>query len=238
MLVASRMTCKPLLALVLSAAAVRPAHAEAFLGEPGDPGYESESPPSLWHDPTVTSGIGIGVHIGGGVTGFTDSVLRATTSSVGGLWSARGVFGTRTLLALEVGYVGTVHTIESQLGPQSATLLGTTLEAALRYNALPRSPLTPYLFAGMGWQRYSIDDKAFEVSDTGIARSDDLLVLPAGGGLAYRVGSIIADLRGTFRATRDQNLVLEAPRDALRTGNGRFAPMHTWDASLNVGYEF
>ena len=238
MLVASRMTCKPLLALVLVAGAVRLAHADTFLGEPTDPGYPGESPPSIWRDPTVTSGIGIGVHVGGGVTGFTDSALRATTSGVGGLWSARGVFGTRTPLAVEAGYVGTVHTIESQLGPQTATLLGTTLEAAVRYNAFPRDPLTPYLFAGMGWQRYSINDSAFKVSDTGIARSDDLLVLPFGGGFAYRVGAVLADLRGTFRATRDQNLVLEAPSDALRTGNGRFAPMHTWDASLNVGYEF
>jgi len=217
---------------------VRLAHAEAFLGEPTDPGYHSESTPSLWHDPTVVSGIGMAIHVGGGLTGFTDRTLRATTSPVGGLWSARGVFGTRVPLALELAYVGTVHQIDSQLGPQSATLLGTTIEAAFRYNPFPRSPLMPYVFAGVGWQRYSIDDSAFKVSDTGIARSDDLLVLPFGGGLAYRTGSIIADLRGTFRAARDQNLVLETPADSLHTGNGAFAPMHTWDASMNVGYEF
>ena len=57
-----------------------------------------------------------------------------------------------------------------------------------------------------------------------------------GAGLSFRTGGFVADVRGTFRAAADQNLILKTP--ALSPTSSDFAPMHTWDASAALGYEF
>jgi hypothetical protein len=203
-----------------------------------DPGFQQERSESVWVDPGKASRIGIGIDVGGGITGFVDSKVRNTTSVVGGTWSARASFGTRIPVGLELGYVGSATTITGQLSGVRATLHGTTLESTLRYNVFPRARLMPYVFAGLGYQRYSINDKTFQLSDTGIATHDQLLVVPSGVGAVYRFGSIVADARATFRWANGGNLVLETPQQSLETATGTFAPMHTWDASVNVGYEF
>ncbi|HUS31337.1 MAG TPA: outer membrane beta-barrel protein [Kofleriaceae bacterium] len=205
---------------------------------PTDPGVAPPRSESLWRDPSVASGVGIGVDVGGGVTGFVGSRLRSTTSSFGGAWSVRAAFGTHIPLALEVGYTGSATAINGQLGPETATLMGRTLESAIRYTVMPRARWSPYAFAGLGWQHYTINDRSFELSDTGIRTSDDLLVMPFGLGMGYRVGAIVTDLRGTLRAARGANLVLDNAEVALATGQGSYAPMHSWETSLNVGYEF
>src|SRR5207302_4650619 len=133
-------------------------------------------------------------------------------------------------LAIEVAYLGSATQIQSLFGHESGTLIGTTLESDLRLNLLPHAPIDPYAFVGVGWQRYNIDDSGFTVADTGIASRDDVLEVPAGGGLAFRYHGFVTDVRGTFRATRDSRLVLE---EDTRT----FAPLHSWAASLSVGYE-
>ncbi|HTL34318.1 MAG TPA: hypothetical protein VL326_14425 [Kofleriaceae bacterium] len=205
---------------------------------PSDPGPSRRGSESLWSDPSVTSGIGVGIDVGGGVTGFVGSRLRSTTSTVGGSWSFRAAIGTRVPLALELGYTGSATAINGQIGPQTATLMGRTIESAIRYTVLPRATWSPYVFAGLGWQHYTIDDRSFELSDTGIRTNDDLLVMPFGLGMGYRVGAIVADLRGTLRAASGANLVLDNPELALETGQGTYAPMHSWETSLNLGYEF
>jgi hypothetical protein len=164
--------------------------------------------------------------------------MRNTTSAVGGAWSFRAAMGTRFPLALELGYTGTATAINGQLGPATATLMGRTLESAIRYTVMPRATWSPYIFAGLGWQHYTIDDRSFELSDTGIRTNDDLLVMPFGLGMAYRYGSVVTDVRGTLRAASGANLVLDNPELALATGQGGYAPMHSWETSLNVGYEF
>src|SRR3954452_15084618 len=75
-------------------------------GYGNDHGAEARRSESIWSDPAVRSGIGIGVNVGGGVTGFFGSRLRATTGNVGGMWAVRAAFGTHVPLALEVGYMG------------------------------------------------------------------------------------------------------------------------------------
>lgn len=224
----------------LTVLAVTPASvsADPYSAERSDPGYAPERSESVWFDPAVRSGIGVGVQAGAGVVGFTDAAMRDTTGTLGGMWSLRGAFGTRVPVALELGYAGSATTIDTELGRADATMLGTTVEAAARYNFMPRADWSPYMFAGLGWQRYTIDDTAFQLSDVGIGNEDDLLVVPLGLGVGWRAGGLVADLRGTFRAASGADLVLETPELSLATGAGQFASMHTWDASLNVGYEF
>jgi len=186
-----------------------------------------------WHDSQMKSDFGVSTVLGGGVTGFTDQTMRDTTSNVGGLWNLRVAIGSHTPLAFEGGYIGTAANINALVGPQTGTLVGTTVEGAFRYNVLPHYTWNPYAFAGIGWQRYDVTGGAFTTSDTGMSDSDNSLVYPMGVGIAYRHPTgFVADLRGTFRASSNAGLVL---KDI--SGND-FAPLHTWEASGALGYEF
>jgi hypothetical protein len=210
-----------------------------FYNEPIDNGpVRPRRSETLWSDSRVLSGIGIGIQAGGGVVGFVDDTLRGTTGDVGGMWTIRGAVGTHVPVALELGYSGSATPIDTELGRADAVMVGTAIETAVRINLAARHTWSPYVFGGIGWQRFTIDDTAFQLSDVGIGHQDDLLVFPAGVGVAYRVGSFVTDVRGTFRTAVGAGLVLETPELSLTTGAGQFAPMHSWDGSLNVGYEF
>jgi hypothetical protein len=189
-----------------------------------------------WRDDRMQSGIGISTTLGGGVTGFTDKTMRDTTSSTGGLWDLRVTLGSHIPLALDISYLGSATNINGLPGGQSGTLIGTTVEGALRYNILPHAVWNPYVFGGVGWQRYDVTQTHVSLSDSGMNDHDNLVEFPVGAGLSYRVGGLVADLRGTFRATTEQNLVLKTP--SLSPTSGDFAAMHTWEASAAVGYEF
>lgn len=228
-----------LVVTVATLVTVQTAHADRFSAEHSDDGpVSSRRSESVWGDERMQSGIGIGIGAGGGVVGFVDDSLRNTTGNVGGMWSLRVALGTHTPLGVELAYLGSATPIDTEFGRADALMLGTSVEAVARYNLMPRSRVAPYVFGGVGWQRFTIDDTAFQLSDVGIANRDDLLVLPAGVGIGYRFGPLVTDLRGTFRTAAFEGLVLETPELSLATGAGAFAPMHTWDASLNVGYEF
>lgn len=198
----------------------------------------AEDPPGVysyaWHDSRMKSDIGVSTIVGGGVTGFTDRTMRdSLTSNVAGLWDLRVTIGSHTPLALDLSYVGTGATINSLIGTQNGTLVGTIAEGALRYNILPHYAWNPYAFAGIGWQRYDITGGTFSLSDTGMNSSDNSVVFPMGAGIGYRDPSgLVLDLRGTFRANTGYGLVLES------VGSTSYAPMHSWEASGALGYEF
>src|SRR5689334_5545515 len=97
---------------------------------------DEETDTYAWRDGHLKSEIGVGISIGGGVSGFTDQTVRnATASNASGLWSVRAVFGTHIPLGLELGYLGTAVDVHGQ--NMQPMLLGTTTEAALRFNILP-----------------------------------------------------------------------------------------------------
>jgi hypothetical protein len=189
-----------------------------------------------WHDELVPSGIGVSTILGGGVAGFTGSTMRATTADVGGLWDLRVTIGSHIPLAVELGYVGTATNLRGLPAGQNGTLVGTAFEGALRYNVLPHHLATPYLFAGIGWQRYDVTEANVTLSDAGMNDKDNLLEFPMGVGMAYRMSGFVFDVRGTFRAATEQNLVLEQPTASPTSSD--FAKMHTWEASAALGYEF
>jgi len=191
-----------------------------------------------WHESTLPSGIGVSTIIGGGVAGFTDRTMRSTTSDVGGLWGARVAIGSHLPLALELGYTGSATNINGLPTGNKGTLIGSTAEGAVRWNVLPHYSLTPYLFAGVGWQRYDVTQTSVSLSDSGMNDHDNLLVFPMGTGIAYRMGGFVADVRGTFRAATEQDLVLKNQTVLPTTNSNDFAPMHTWEASAALGYEF
>ena len=204
-----------------------------------DEGYGDARYSYAWSDDLMRSRIGVSAIIGGGVAGFTDRTMREVTSNVGGLWDFRLTLGSHVPLALELGYTGTATNLKG-LPAQNGTLIGTTAEAALRYNVLPHFAWTPYVFGGVGWQRYDVTSANVTLSDSGMNDHDNLLEFPLGAGLAYRMAGFVFDLRGTFRAATDQNLVLKAsiPNNTIAPTSSDFAPMHTWEASAALGYEF
>lgn len=230
------MTCA-LLAVAASVLVARSAHG-GVLVEHDDNGNAPDD--YTWNDEHLSSGIGVAVMLGGGIAGFTDHTLRDTTSPVGGLWDLRAAFGTHAPIAVEVGYLGSATRIQSLFGVASAMMIGTTLEGDLRLNLLPHYVIDPYAFVGIGWQRYDIDERDFSLTDTGIGTHDNLVEVPVGGGFSYRFAGLVADVRGTFRATQGSNLVLEEPavQSQVAAGTVRYAPMHSWEASLALGYEF
>lgn len=187
-----------------------------------------------WHESQLRSGYGVAVLVGGGVTGFTDRAMRNTMqNSVDGTWDLHLTLGSHIPIAFEAGYIGSAGRINSLTTTQFGTLVGTTVEGAVRWNVLPHNAFDPFLFVGVGWQRYDITNASFRLSDQGINDSDNMIVYPMGGGVQWRDSSgLVIDVRGTYRPTTDYNLVSE------RSANGAFVPMHSWAATLSGGYEF
>lgn len=220
---------KNVLVVLASSAAWAPVAAQA-----DDAPAPADSPGGASLDRHLASGVGISVTAGGGVTGFTERSMRdAVNSNVRGLWGLRMTYGSHLPIGVDVNYAGTTANIQALPGGQSGTLIGTTVEAAVRFNALPHFAWNPYAFAGMGWQRYDVTGAAMHVWNSGMSDGDNSAVFPLGAGIAYRDRSgLVVDVHGTFRVNANYGLVLTSP-----TSNS-YVPMHTWEASSGIGYEF
>jgi hypothetical protein len=208
----------------------------AAAADPDSVGYNGYEEPNDfsygWHDERLPTGIGVGFSLGGGLTGFTDqSVRNNLQNNVQGLWDARMSIGTHVPLGIDISYVGTASSLANpvQSGGSNGTLVGTAVEAALRWNILPHFAWDPYIFAGAGWQNYEVTGQSLAMP--GMRSSDNSIEFPMGVGMAFRdTSGWLVDVRGTFRADPDSNLIL--------TSNNNFAEMHSWEASAALGYEF
>jgi hypothetical protein len=188
----------------------------------------------------LQSGFGISAVLGGGLMGFTDQTMRNRTSSVGGMWNLRVTIGSHAPLALELGYVGSAIGLNGLPHADDGTLIGTDFEGDLRFNILPHNDWNPFIFAGMGWERFDVTGTDVTLAVDGINDHDDLMVFPMGAGVNYRKDGFVAELRGTFRAAAFPDLVLKSPWNSSgdHDDNDHFAPMHTWEASASIGYEY
>jgi hypothetical protein len=174
---------------------------------------------------------GIGVTVGGGVEGFTEKGRRDTTKPVG-TWDVRAQLGTRLPVSIEAAYLGSAATIDSLLGSQSGTLIGTAVEGDARLNLLTEGAWQPYGFVGAAWRRYDVTQATFTTADSGMNDSDNLFEVPMGAGLTYKADHFLFDVRGTFRYATNQDLV------QVNSASQDFVPMHTWAGSARIGYEF
>ncbi|KAB2898081.1 MAG: porin family protein [Kofleriaceae bacterium] len=179
-------------------------------------------------DEDLLSRIGLALTVGGGVSGFTNEEMR-DTADVGGTWDVRAAFGTRSPIALEAGYVGSAQAIDAIGLDTDAVLVGTALEGLARVNLLPEQRINPYFFGGAAWRRYDLTNADTNTSD--VVETDNLLEIPVGAGVSYRIAGFVADLRGSFRIATEEDLI--------RTDVGEESPkLHTWSASAKLGYEF
>jgi hypothetical protein len=191
------------------------------------------------HNPRLRSGIGVSAMIGGGVVQFTNSTMRDTTSNLGGLWNLHVTFGTHLPLALDLAYVGSATHISGLPNGDTRTLLGSAAEGTVRWMVLPNYAWTPYVFGGVGYQRYDVKGGNVSLSDTGMNSSDNLLSVPAGLGFVWRGNNgLVADIHGTYRFTWFQDLVLKNGAPIGASGSNSFVSLNNWEASAAIGYEF
>jgi hypothetical protein len=183
------------------------------------------------YQPTALERLGFSLTAGGGVEGFTGQTLRNTTSP-GGNWDVRASIGTKSILGFEASYIGSAQAIEALGLDKNAVLVGNGVQGALRLNATENTTLQPFVFAGIGWRRYSVSNTSTNTSD--VSGSDDVLEIPMGVGLAYKFKGFTLDARGEFRAVTNNDLM--PAFDASNPTDK--APMHRWGANANLGYEF
>jgi hypothetical protein len=212
--------------------AAPPSAADSF---PRD--FEEPAPPPIdpysyaWRDPRMPSGVGVGVMFGAGVTGFSGDMRDLVNRTVGWAWNVRFAIGTHIPLGVELGYFGSIAKLQTLMDDFNGMLLGTTLEATLRWTILPLANGTPYVFAGAGWQRFGVKHAQFPQADTGLGVSASCGEFPIGAGMAYRHSDgWVGDVRATFRPTQTTTLITQPNGDGVR--------LDSWEASAAIGYEF
>jgi hypothetical protein len=178
---------------------------------------------------TLISPYGMGVYAGGGVGSFTNEEMRDLTGTAG-VWEARVQFGTRVPIGFEAAYQGSLQQIDALGLDTDARLVSNGLEGNVRVNFVD-APIAPYAFAGLGWRRFDLTN--VNTNTSSVEDTDDVLQIPMGVGLSYRFDRLIADLRGTFRATAYEDLV-----PATTTSGDDFEDLSSWDVALHVGFEF
>jgi hypothetical protein len=175
----------------------------------------------------TTARLGAGLLLGGGFEDFTHSQARSMTGGAG-TWNARGVVGTRQYVGVEGAYVGAARSIEALGVGSNALLVSNGLEGAIRLNVpimMRRAQLLePFGFVGLGWQHYSVTNTNVNTSD--LAKNDDVMTVPVGGGLAYAIGRFMADARVTYRPTYYSDL--------MRAGGS----LSSWGVGGQVGVSF
>jgi peptidoglycan-associated lipoprotein len=194
--------------------------------EPAPEPIAATPPPAVKPDRPV-SAVGIEATLGGGAVGFIDETSRSVAGT-GGSWDARLMFGSRLPIAVEGAYVGSAQGIDALGLSTNSVLLGNGVEGTLRIN-MTRSRIQPYLFGGVGYTHYQLNNTATNTSS--VLGSDDIGTIPMGAGITGRLGrSFILDARGTYRATFSDDLLR-----AMATDNNS---MQSWNASARVGFEF
>lgn len=194
-----------------------------------DPIAESTTVRSEAEKHLVTN-VGVAAMLGGGVGNFFNTDTRDMTGTAGA-YGVRLTVGTRTYVAGEAAYHGTLQTISGQSGFSSPNLMSNTAEAVLRLNypliglAGEASLLEPFAFAGLGWTRFNVIDS------NSTSASDDNVIVPLGAGLGYGYKGLMVDARFTYRPIASAGNVIKLP-------SGSNAELSSWVVGANLGYEF
>jgi hypothetical protein len=133
-------------------------------------------------------------------------------------------FGSRFFVGAEAAYVGSLR---SAVGDGS-DLMTNGAEGVLRLQypyVTGRWLVEPFAFGGIGWSRLSVRD-----APAGVEDSDDLGVVPFGGGLMLGYGRWLVDARFTYRSTFAEDVRVGA--------GGATASLDQWAVGASLGYEF
>ncbi len=172
---------------------------------------------------------GLGLQLGGGVTGFSRQDARDRFGT-GGYWDVRATLGTESFIGAELAYVGSAREVNASGVTGNAALLGNGAEAVARAN-LPLSAgalrVTPFLFGGVGWTYYNIANSDSNTSN--IKDHANAFTVPFGAGVGLSYAHLLVDARFTYRAVFDDKLVPTTGNDSLDLQN--------WSGGLTLGYE-
>jgi len=195
---------------------------------PAEPTYGGAivpAPAPYQSDSLSMSRLGIGLVVGGGVDGFTNSALRDSTND-GGSWDVRAIFGTRSPLALEAAYIGSAQAVNALGLDSNALLVGNGAQGDVRLNLGIDIPVQPFVYGGVAWRRYEITNTNTNTSD--LVDRDDVLEIPAGVGIAVKRYGFMAEARGEVRAAMGEDLL------PARSTSGNEA-MHRWGVNASIG---
>jgi hypothetical protein len=186
-------------------------------------------PASAEEEPDFLSKWGLAVTVGGGAGDFIGEDMRDMTG-VAGAWDARVIFGTKQIVGVEAGYLGSLQSIDALGLDTDAQLMSNGAEALVRLHFLP-GMIQPYAFAGAGWRRYDLTN--VETNTSSVTEKDDVFEIPVGLGVSFRYEHLLIDVRGAFRPSFDDDLVPstnEEEESALS--------LDTFQFGARVGYEF
>jgi len=176
--------------------------------------------------------IGISLGVGGGVTNYTGSEM-SNAAGVGGAYELRATIGTRLFLAGEVAYIGSRRSIDTSnvngVFGGSPHIFSNGLEGALRVQVPMYAGawmIEPFAFGGLGWTHFGTDEV---ISSSELKSSDDVLVVPFGGGISAAWNGLFLEGRFTYRPVFNEDLMVRA---------GNTASLNNWSAGALVGYEF
>jgi hypothetical protein len=172
---------------------------------------------------------GLGLQLGGGVTGFSRQGARDRFGT-GGYWDVRATLGTDSFIGAELAYVGSARDINATGVTGNAALLGNGAEAVARGNLPLRAgalKVTPFVFGGVGWTYYNIVNSDSNTSS--IKDHANALTIPFGAGVGLSYAHLLVDARFTYRAVFDDKLVPTTGSDSQDLQN--------WSGGLTIGYE-
>jgi hypothetical protein len=210
-------------ALFASAASLASAQEPVYYGDAPPPAATRVDP-----DWAVSLGLGVAKFTGNEADDATDMGLG---------WDVRVGYGLSYTVSLEGAFIATTQSINALGLDPDAKLKSYGLEALARVGLdQVYSPtvgpvvVAPFLFAGVAYQRYNLNDAGTNTSD--VAEDDNVLAIPVGAGVGGIWGNILMDVRFTYRAAFDEDLFL-AP-----TGENSDASLSNWQLGLRGGYAF
>ncbi len=160
---------------------------------------------------------------GGGVTNYTDGAVRNKVD-VGGTWDVRLGFGSRFYVGAEAAYVGSAR----QSGSIGSNLVTNGVEGVVRVQypyVTGKWLVEPFAFGGAGWTHFELNG-----ATPGVRSSDDVFVVPFGGGVGVAYDHILFDARFTYRQTFNEAL--------LKTAVDGAPNLASWAVTASLGYEF
>ena len=160
---------------------------------------------------------------GGGVTNYIDGAVRNKVD-VGGTWDVRLGFGSRFYIGAEAAYVGSAR----QSGSVGSNLVTSGAEGVVRAQypyVTGKWLVEPFGFGGAGWTHFDLGSAA-----PGVRSTDDVLVVPFGGGIDAAYEHVLLDARFTYRQTFNESL--------FRTAVDGAPNLASWAVTASLGYEF
>ncbi len=162
--------------------------------------------------------------VGGGLTNYLDHAVK-DRADTGYSWEARAGFGSRFFAGGELAYVGSTRTVTGF----GSSLVAQGLESDLRVQypyETGKWLIEPFALVGVGWSHFSITNPSKGARND----TDDVLLMPVGGGVMVGYERLLLDVRFTYRQTFSENLV---SRD-----DGSAASLKSWAVTGSIGVEF